>query len=104
MYSDAIQGVILLMVTWIIAAVCISKMGGIEPLFAEVGSSNPALLSTPGPKGLFSVQFLVASFLAIVIMPISQPQLTIRLAILKSDKDLRKMAVAVGLFSLLVIL
>lgn len=104
MYSDAIQGVILLVITWIVAAACISKIGGIEPLFAEVGSSNSALLSTPGPKGLFSVQFLVASFLAIVIMPISQPQLTIRLAILKSDKDLRKMAVAVGLFSLLVIL
>lgn len=104
MYSDAIQGVVLLVVTWTIATVCISNIGGLEALFAEVSSSNSALLSTPGPKGLFSVQFLVASFLAIVIMPISQPQLTIRLTILRTDKDFRKMVIAVGLFSILVIL
>lgn len=104
MYSDAIQGVVLLVVTWIIAYVCVSSVGGLANMFAKIGSDNSDLLSVPGPKGLFTVQFLISSFLAIVLMPISQPQLTIRLAILRKERDLRVMAIAVGLFSLLVIL
>lgn len=104
MYSDAVQGVTLLVVTWIIAIACISHFGGIGSLFTELASDKPALLSAPGPSGLFSTQFLVSSFIVIAIMPISQPQLTIRLAILKTDNDLRRMAVGVGLFAILVIL
>lgn len=103
-YSDAVQGIILLLVTWIAAIACISRLGGIGPLFDGLSSSNPALLSTPGPTGLFTAQFLFASFIVIALMPISQPQLTIRLAILRTDADLRRMAAAVGFFAVLVIL
>lgn len=104
MYSDAVQGVTLLVVTWIVAIACISHFGGVGSLFAQLASSQPDLLSTPGPSGLFTTQFLLSSFIVIAIMPITQPQLTIRLAILKTDKDLRRMAVAVGVFAILVIL
>jgi SSS family solute:Na+ symporter len=37
-------------------------------------------------------------------MPLTQPQLTVRLAILKSDRQLKNMSIAYGLFALLVIL
>ncbi|MEX0323793.1 MAG: sodium:solute symporter family protein [Puniceicoccaceae bacterium] len=104
MYSDAVQGIVLLVVTWIVSIYCLNQLGGVEALIKSVQTSNSELLSTPGPKGLFSFQFLLASFLTILLMPISQPQLTNRIAFLKSGKDLKVMSVAVAIFSLLIIL
>lgn len=103
-YSDAMQGLILLIVTWVIAYGCVAQFGGIAALIQDVFQSNPALLSVPGPKGLFSFQFLLASLLAILALPITQPQLATRLVIMRNLAETRKMAVAVGVFSMLVIL
>jgi len=104
MYSDAIQGVIMLAVIWIIGLTCLSMAGGLEAGLAKVEESNAALLSLPGPKGLFSSPFLIASAIAIVLIPVSQPQFTTRLVVLKSLKSVHKMAYAVGIFAILVIL
>ncbi|MCK4826869.1 sodium:solute symporter family protein, partial [bacterium] len=104
MYSDVIQGTVLLIVTWFIAIGCVKYFGGIGQMFDAVKQTNSALLSTPGPKGLFTPQFLLASFLAILVMPISQPQLTIRIAIMRDTLQLKKMAAAVSVFAFLVIL
>ena len=104
MYSDVIQGTVLLIVTWFIAIGCVKYFGGVGQMFDAVKQTDPALLSTPGPKGLFTPQFLIASFLAILVMPISQPQLTIRIAIMRNTSQLKKMAAAVSVFAFLVIL
>lgn len=104
MYSDAIQGVILLGVIWIIGITCLNMAGGLESALTQVAESNAGLLSLPGPKGLFSSPFLIASAIAIVLIPISQPQFTTRLVILKDLKSVHKMAYAVGIFAILVIL
>ncbi len=104
MYSDAIQGVIMLAVIWIIGLTCLSMAGGLEAGLAKVEESNAALLSLPGPKGLFSSPFLIASAVAIVLIPISQPQFTTRLVVMKNLKSVHKMAYAVGIFAVLVIL
>ena len=103
-YSDAMQGLLLLVVTWIIAYGCVSNFDGIANMMLQLRDTNPALLSVPGPKGLFSFQFLLASLLAILALPITQPQLATRLVIMKSGGESKKMAVAVGIFSMLVIL
>jgi SSS family solute:Na+ symporter len=104
MYSDAIQGVILLVVIWIIGMTCLKMAGGLEPALAQVAETNAGLLSLPGPKGLFTSPFLIASAIAIVLIPISQPQFTTRLVVLKDLKSVHKMAYAVGIFAILVIL
>jgi SSS family solute:Na+ symporter len=78
-------------------------MGGMEALFEEVRTTNEALLSTPGPHGLFTVQFLIASFFGVVLLPATQPQLTTRLIVLKDRRALNRMAVAVGCFALLIL-
>lgn len=103
-YSDAIQGVIMLAVIWIIGVTCLKMAGGLEPALAQVAETNPGLLTLPGPKGLFTSPFLIASAIAIVLIPISQPQFTTRLVVLKSLKSVHKMAYAVGIFAILVIL
>jgi len=103
-YSDAMQGMVLLAVTWVIAYTCIDRLGGIRQMFVKVAQAEPALLSTPGPAGLFDFQFLIASFFAICVLPITQPQLATRLVIMNDLRATRLMAVAVGIFSMLVIL
>lgn len=73
-------------------------------MMANVGTQNPDLLTLPGPKGLFSTQFLIGSAIAIVMIPVTQPQLTTRLIVMKDLKSVHKMTYAVGLFAILVIL
>lgn len=103
-HCDAIQGTILLIVIWLIALGCLRSLGGVEAMFEQAGQANAALLSTPGPKGLFSPQFLIASFFAIVFIPVTQPQVTTRLVIIKSEKTMCHMAVGLGIFTLLVLI
>jgi len=102
-YSDAIQGLILLAVIWLIGGTCIAAFGNVPNLFQAVEEVNVALLSTPGPNGLFSWQFLLGSMIAVVMIPVTQPQLTTRLVVIKDLASMRKMAYAVGIFAILVI-
>jgi SSS family solute:Na+ symporter len=102
-YADFMQGTMLLIVVWVIAATCLNYLGGWAEMFAKVEVANEALLSTPGPNGLLNAQFLIASFLAILMIPVTQPQLSTRLVIMKDFRAMRRMAVAVGTFAMLVI-
>ncbi len=103
-FSDAIQGLLLLLVIWIIGVSCLDMAGGMKAMFSEVERIKPSLLSIPGPNGLFSSQFLIASAIAIVLIPVSQPQFTTRLVVMKNLKSVHTMAFAVGFFAILVIL
>ncbi|XOV93746.1 MAG: sodium:solute symporter [Bacteroidota bacterium] len=103
-FSDAIQGLLLLIVIWIIGVSCLDMAGGLNAMFTEVEKIKPSLLSIPGPNNLFTPQFLVASAIAIVLIPVSQPQFTTRLVVMKSLKSVHIMAFAVGFFAILVIL
>ena len=103
-YSDAIQGTILLVVLWMIAVTCIYKLGGMQSLFEQVATADIKLLSTPGPKGLFNWQFLLGSLIAVVMIPVTQPQMTTRLVVMKNLTSMKKMAYSVGIFAILVIL
>jgi SSS family solute:Na+ symporter len=102
-YSDAIQGLILLLVIWLIGSTCVASFGSVTNMFAAVEKVNSELLSTPGPNGLFSWQFLLGSMIAVVMIPVTQPQLTTRLVIVKNLSSMKKMAYAVGFFAILVI-
>jgi len=102
-YNDVIQGTILLVVLWIIAAGCLNHFGGIANMFDQVKQVDESLLSTPGPNGLFTFQFLFSSFFAIILIPVTQPQVTTRLVIMRSKKTLHSMAVSLGIFTFLIL-
>lgn len=102
-HCDAIQGTILLIVIWVVALGCLSKLGGVESMFAQVRQADPELLSAPGPKGLFTPQFLIAAFFAIVFIPVTQPQVTTRLVIIKNQRTMFHMAIGLGIFTMLVL-
>ncbi len=103
-YSDVLQGILLLIVIWIASFVCISYFGDMQSMFKKVEQTNQALLSVPGPKGLFTTQFLVASMLAITMIPFTQPQVVTRIIIMKDQRSLFRMAVGVGCFAIVIIL
>ncbi|MEZ4896567.1 MAG: hypothetical protein R2806_07020 [Saprospiraceae bacterium] len=104
MYSDVLQGILLLLVIWIIGIVCLNRLGGISEMFAQVQLVDEKLLSVPGPKGLFDLQFLIGSMVGIVMIPFTQPQVSTRLVIMRNHHALYRTAVALGFFAILVIL
>ena len=104
MYSDVLQGILLLTAIWIVGYNCLHHFGGLQAMFEEVEKVNASLLSVPGPKGLFDFQFLLGSMIAITLLPYTQPQVSTRIVIMKDVKSLHKMAVGIGFFAILVIL
>ena len=103
-YSDTLQGILLLVVIWIIGITCLNQMGGIQSMFEQVENKDSSLLSVPGPKGLFNFQFLIGSMIAITLIPFTQPQVSTRIMIMKDQKSLFRMAIGLGVFAILVIL
>ncbi len=103
-YADAIQGVILLTVTIIVAVSCVQYFGGVPEMFQKVAKVDEALLSVPGPQGLFTTQFLVASMIVIVMVPVTQPQVTVRLVIMKDLTSMKRMSVMLGIFAVVLLL
>ncbi|NND04988.1 MAG: sodium:solute symporter family protein [Saprospiraceae bacterium] len=103
-YSDVLQGIVLLVVIWIIGFLCLQEVGGIKEMFTQISEQNEALLSTPGPKGLFDFQFLFGSMVAICMIPFTQPQVSTRLIIMKDTRALFRTAIGLGSFAILVIL
>lgn len=104
MYNDTLQGVVLFIVIWIIGLNCINEFGSVDGMFEQVESTKAALLSVPGPNGLFTTQFFVISAISIVLLPFTQPQISTRIIIMKSNNALRRMAIGLGVFAVLVIL
>ena len=102
-YNDAIQGIILLTITLLIAAICLDQMGGWNSMFEQIEERNPKLLSIPGPTGLLNTQFLIASFLTIVLMPISQPQLFTRFTVMRDERSMIEMLLGMSVFVFLII-
>ena len=100
-YSDAVQAIVLFIVAWITGILCYFSLGGdFDIIFNSVELIDARLLSTPGPKGLFTAQFLLVSFIVILLMPITQPQLTLRLSLLKDNSQLRIMSLSLAIFSI----
>ena len=104
MYSDVFQGIILLAVIWIIAINIIESVDGLSNLFEELKTNNKDLLSLPGPNGLMNFQFLLSTFIAIILMPVTQPQLSSRIVAAKNIKEIPLMALGISTFAILTLL
>ena len=102
-YSDLIQGILLLIVIWIVAFNCLNYFGDMNGMFQKIKEVNKELLSVPGPNNLFTTQFLFASFLAVIMIPFTQPQVATRIIIMKNNKALFRMAIGVGVFAIVII-
>jgi SSS family solute:Na+ symporter len=104
MYNDTLQGIILFVVIWVIGINCLNEFGSPSAMFDKVESTKAALLSVPGPNGLFTTQFFIISTMSIVVLPFTQPQISTRIIIMKSNAALKRMAIGLGIFAVLVIM
>ena len=102
-YSDVMQGILVTIIIWTVGITCLNYFGSIEAMFDAVEQQNTALLSTPGPKGVLDVQFLIGSTIAIALLPFTQPQISTRLVIMRDNKALYRMATGIGFFAILII-
>jgi len=103
-YADAIQGMIMVSVSVFLAYSCVRFFGGISEMFAQVQATDSALLSIPGPEGLFTPQFLIASYLVVILVPVTQPQFTIRFVIMRNVGALYRTAAFLGVFAIIMVL
>jgi len=103
-WTDALQGGILIIVGLILMFGLISHFGGVSSMFSQVDAIEPKLMDTPGPAGLFTFPMLFSFFTMILLMPVTQPQLSSRFFIPKSRKVLRTMLISVPIFALLAII
>jgi len=101
-FSDAIQALLLLTVLWIIGYNCVKYFGSVGNLFDQVELIDERILSTPGPKGLFTVQFLLVTFISIILLPATQPQFSTRIVVMKNMKETYKMAAGLTVVATLV--
>ncbi len=102
-FSDVVQGLILLVVVWLIAAAVTDQFSDVPSIFETIRTERPELLTAPGPVGLMSYQFVLASFLAILWMPLTQPQLTTRIAASRNARSVPLMALGVSFFALVML-
>ena len=102
--TDVVQGLMLMVTVWAIALFAIKGAGGMTALFDQVAAIEPALLTAPGPVGLLNWQFLLVSFISIVLIPYVQPQMATRVLVAKDDKTFARSAMGLAVFALLVIL
>ncbi|MCP5516379.1 MAG: hypothetical protein H7A45_03875 [Verrucomicrobiales bacterium] len=101
--TDAIQGIVLLVAAWAVAIFAIQGAGGVSKIFTDAAEASPALMSTPGPAGVLSWQFLVISFVSISLMPYVQPQLATRVLVARTDTTFVRATVGLAIFAILVI-
>ena len=102
--TDIAQGLLILVVAWTAAVWILNSVGGPAGLFSSVAESQSSLLSTPGPSGLMTVEFLTISFISICLMPYTQPQLATRILLVRTNRDFRWFCLGLGVFAFLVIL
>lgn len=101
--TDSIQGSILLFAV-LFVSLSILRDTGIQDLFNHVEAVDKSLLSAPGPMGVLGWQFLLISFIAICLMPYTQPQLATRVLAAKSDRALITTCIGLAVFAFVVIL
>ncbi|MCF7862258.1 sodium:solute symporter family protein [Candidatus Woesearchaeota archaeon] len=102
-WTDALQGGLLIIISIVIMFGIIGHFGGLESFFGQVEATDANLLSLPGPTGLFTIPMLISYFLMIFLMPITQPQLTMRYLIPKNRKVLKSMLIATPIIAFLAI-
>jgi solute:Na+ symporter, SSS family len=90
-WTDVIQGLLMLvvMVTVSVGFLTIEWDGSLTAMFQEiVQAGKSALLSIPGPSGYFTYQMLISFLVFFLLVPITQPQLNIRLYAARSEREL----------------
>ncbi len=105
-WTDAIQGAFFFAVAIILAFVFLKMEfgGSLTQLFNRVADVEPALLSIPGPKGLFTRGMIISFYIMVIFMPVSQMQLTQRYMVLRDKNTFRGLLIGTAVLPFIVVL
>lgn len=102
-WTDVIQGVIMYVV--LVSAMFIivrATAGDFPTLMREVEAQDPALLSNPGPNGLFAFPFILSIILIFAMADFVIPQMHQRWLAAKSHATLKKIAIFLALGTMII--
>lgn len=91
-WTDLIQGILMLVAVWAGLATLLPKVGGVGGLFQKVTEKAPGLLSLPGPKGLLTPSAWFGYFICDALGGIVWIQNWVRFYMCKNVKVLALMA------------
>jgi SSS family solute:Na+ symporter len=100
-WTDALQMVVMIVTTTTVVLFVVSSLGGFGEFFGRLSSEQPAALGLPGRDGFFSFSVFIGLTLPWLFFSLSNPQVSQRLFMLGSLKDLRRMILGFLIFGLL---
>jgi SSS family solute:Na+ symporter len=89
-WTDALQMVIMIITATVAVFLVVSALGGFGELFSRVSEEHPGFLSVPG-NGFFSFSVFLGLTLPWFFFSLSNPQVSQRLFMLGTMKNLRRM-------------
>ncbi|MEC9482738.1 MAG: sodium:solute symporter family protein, partial [Halomonas sp.] len=90
MWTDALQAIMMIVVSTGVALLVVHALGGFAALFATLGETHPASLAVPG-NGLFDLVTFLGLTIPWFFFSLSNPQVSQRLFMPSSLKALRQM-------------
>lgn len=102
MWTNAIQGFIMILSFGILVFVCLTKVGGLNGLFSSLSKEAPSLIQWNNGKSNNSAIFYICNYwLGSAAGFLAQPQAIQKFLTIKSDKQIRKSAVISCIFNIL---
>ncbi|MEO9462252.1 MAG: hypothetical protein ABJ242_05905 [Marinomonas sp.] len=84
--SDALQGSLIFIINVILGVSVVYWIGGLSGFLEQVRAVDPKLLDIPGPNNFFTFPVFLSFFVAVTLIPVSQPQFLTRYLLLFSDQ------------------
>lgn len=97
-WTDALQVVVMLVTTTVAAVLVVSALGGLGEFFGRLSAERPGALSVPGRDGYFSFSVFLGLTLPWFFFSLSNPQVSQRLFMLGSLRNLRRMLIGFLIF------
>lgn len=103
-WTDTLQGILMLTVLWIVMVGVIVGSGGPEKIFLTLLEKDPALVQIPGKFAFFSPTSWISLFFAFTFFMFIVPQMVQRIYAMDSVKTVRLTGLFMGIISILIVI
>lgn len=102
MWTNAIQGFIMILSFGVLVAVSLSKVGGLSGLFASLSTADPSLIQWNNGRSTGNASFYICNYwLGSAAGFLAQPQAIQKYLTIKNDKQIRKSCVLSSIFNII---
>ena len=102
MWTNAIQGLVMILSFGVLVAVALSKVGGMGGLFASLSTAEPSLIQWNNGRSTGNAAFYIANYwLGSAAGFLAQPQAIQKYLTIKNDRQIRKSCVLSCIFNII---